>query len=60
MRLELGLMALACLLTNRAIPQSRLLFPALGFISASFFTKPAFQFVLIGFSCLLWVLIQKE
>lgn len=59
MRTELGLMAFACLLTHKAIPDSQLLFPALGFLSAAFFPQPSFQLVLIGFSCLLWVLAGR-
>jgi hypothetical protein len=60
MLLELGLMALACLLTHRVIPQSQLIFPALGIISAMFFSDSLYQFILIGFSCFLWILAQRE
>ena len=60
MRVELGLIAVACLLTHKAIPESELIYPALGFLSAAFFSDPLIELVLIGVSCALWLLAERQ
>lgn len=59
MRLEFGLLALAGWFTDRAVPESGLIFPALGFFSAIFFDNLQIQLVLVLFSCILWILSQS-
>ena len=55
MRLGFFLLALSALLTQRVVPESGLVLPALGFLSCVFLPDPLLQAIVLGFSFILWL-----